>query len=373
MRRLKIKSIETVNCRIPLNDPKTFSTKKIYFRDYTVFIITTESGIEGWSFSWGLPAVKTFIDQYKDLIIGEPAYAVEKIWDKVFAQVDRWDRSGIVMRALAGIDMALWDIIGKATNMPIYKLMGGAREEVEAYHSGGYYPQSTEGNIAATIDYVVNEMGRAKDKGFKSFKMKIGAASPAVDLERVKQVRNAIGPDSKLMVDANCGYEPGVLIPLARKMEEYSLTWIEEPVPLDDLRKCATVAKSVSIPIAMGENHFGRWQFRDIIEKDCASIIQADPTVCGGFTEYRKLSGMCSAYGLKMAPHCFHDISLQMGLAMPNVMILEYMDVAGDSINVQRLIENPVPAVNGMVKAPDGPGHGLILDRKALERYRYEG
>lgn len=367
---MKIKSVETTNIRIPLNDPKTFSTKKIFYRDYTVFVITTESGLQGWSFSWGLPAVKTFIDQYKELLIGENAYAVEKIWDKVFRQVDRWDRSGIVMRALAGIDMALWDIIGKAANLPIYKIMGGAREEIEAYHSGGYYPQSCEGSTKAIIDYVVNEMGTAKEKGFHSFKMKIGAASPAVDLERVKQVRRAIGPDCKLMVDANCGYEPEVIIPLAKKMEEYDLTWIEEPVPLDDLRKCERVAKSTSIPIAMGENHFGRWQFRDIIERDCASVIQADPTVCGGFTEYRKLSGMCSAYGLRMAPHCFHDISVQMGLAMPNVTILEYMDVAGDSINVQRIIENPVVAVNGMVRAPEGPGHGLIMDKAAVERYR---
>lgn len=370
MKDLNIKGVETVNCRIPLDDPKIFSTKKIYFRDYTVFLITTECGIKGWSFSWGLPAVKTFIDQYKELIVGEPAYAVERVWEKVFRQIDRWDRSGIAMRALAGVDIALWDIVGKAADMPIYKLMGGAREEIEAYHSGGYYPQSCEGDVQATIDYVVREMGEAYESGFRSFKMKIGAASPQVDLERVKQVRNAIGPDCRLMVDANCGYEPEVIIPLAREMERYNLTWIEEPVPLDDLRKCARVARSTSIPIAMGENHFGRWQFRDIIEKDCASVIQADPTVCGGFTEYRKLSGMCSAYGLRMAPHCFHDVSIQMGLSMPNVMTLEYMDVAGDSINVQRLIQNPVPAVNGRCRAPEGAGHGLLLDGKALEKYR---
>lgn len=367
---MRIKTIETINTRIPLNDPKTFSTKKIYYRDYTVFVITTESGLQGWSFSWGLPAVKTFTDQYAELLIGEPAYAVERIWNKVFHQADRWDRSGIIMRALAGIDMALWDIIGKAAGMPIYKLMGGAREEIEAYHSGGYYPQSTEGNIAATIDYVVNEMGKAKEKGFRAFKMKIGAASPAVDLERVRQVRGAIGPDCRLMVDANCGYEPEVIIPLAQKMEQYDLSWIEEPVALDDLRKCARVAQSTSIPIAMGENHFGRWQFKDIIEMDCASIIQADPTVCGGFTEYHRLSGMCSPYGLRMAPHCFHDINVQMGLALPNVMLLEYMDAEGDTINVQRIIENPVPAVNGMVRAPEGAGHGLILNRKVVEQYR---
>ncbi len=367
---MKIKNVETINVRIPLNDPKIFSTKTIYYRDYTIFIITTESGLSGWSFVWGIPAVKTFIDQYIDLLIGEPAYAVEKLWNKVFKQVDRWDRSGIVMRALAGIDIALWDIIGKAAGMPIYRLMGGAKEEIEAYYSGGYYPKSCSSNTKAIIDYVVNEMDAAKSRGFRSFKMKIGAASPDVDIERVKEVRSVIGQNARLMVDANCGYEPHIIIRLAHKLEQYNLTWIEEPVALDDLEKCAWVAKNTSIPIAIGENHFGRWQFKDIIEKEAASIIQADPTVCGGFSEYKKLSGMCSAYGLHMAPHCFHDITVQIGLALPNVDILEYMDLAGDSINVQRIIKNPVRAINGMVSAPSGNGHGLVLDYAAVEKYR---
>lgn len=367
---LKICRVETTNVRIPLKDPKSFSTKHITYRDYTVFKIFTEDGIVGWSYVWGLPVVKTFIDSYTDLIIDESAYATNKIWKKIFQQIDRWDRSGIGMRALSGIDMALWDVIGKAANMPVYQLMGAAREEIEAYHSGGYYPASCS-NKKELFDYLEREMGTAYDKGFRSFKMKIGAATPAIDIERVAMVRKLIGPDCKLMLDANCGYDPDVIIPMAHKLEEYDLSWIEEPVAVDDLPNCALVAEKTTIPIALGENHFGRWQFREIIAHKAGRIIQADPTVMGGFTEYQKLAGVCATNGLKLAPHCFHDISIQMGLAIPEVMIMEYMDLDGDVINVQAIIENPVSAVNGKLRAPEGPGHGLILNEEAVQKYKF--
>jgi D-galactarolactone cycloisomerase len=186
-------------------------------------------------------------------------------------------------------------------------------------------------------------MGSAYEKGFRSFKMKIGAASPTVDIERVQMVRSVIGPDCNLMVDANCG-TIGRDYPDGQKLEEYHLTWIEEPVGLDDLPNCEWVAQKTTVPIAIGENHFGRWQFREIIEHRAARVIQADPTVMGGFTEYHKVAGLCAAYGLRMAPHCFHDINVQMALAIPEVFMVEYMDLAGDVINVQRILQNPVPA-----------------------------
>lgn len=365
---LKITSVTTRNVRIPLKDPKSISTKRMTFRDYTVFNIQTEDGIEGWSYVWGLPVVKNLIDMYKELIIGERAYETNKIWKKLFKQMDRWDRSGIAMRALSGIDMALWDIIGKAANMPIYKLHGAAREDIEVYYSGGYYAASCT-DKRSLFDYLEKDIGNAYDKGFRSFKMRIGGASPAVDIERVGFVRKLIGPDCKLMLDANCGYDADIILPMAKKMEEFDLTWLEEPVGVDDLSSCAYVAANTTIPIALGENHFGLWQFRDIIEHKAGRIIQADPTVMGGFTEYKKLAGVCAMNDLKMAPHCFHDISIQMGLAIPEVMIMEYMDLAGDVINVQAIIENPLEAVNGRIKAHDRPGHGLVLDEAAVKKY----
>lgn len=368
---MKIVSLKARNLRIPLNDPKTFSTKHITYRDYTLVTIATKSGIEGWAFVWGLPVVKNVIEMYQDLVIGELASDTVRIWNKIFKQVDRWDRSGIAMRALSVIDMALWDIIGKAANTPIHKLLGGSRDEIEAYYSGGYYPQSCA-NKMDLFTYLEKEMGQAKDCGFKSFKMKIGAASPSLDVERIALVRKTLGPDCRLMLDANCGYDPETIIPMAHKFAQYDITWLEEPVAVDDLPNCAYVASRIPMPVALGENHFGRWQFREILEHKAGQIIQADPTVMGGFTEYMNLVGLSATYGFKLAPHCFHDINVQLGLARPEIMILEYMDEASDVINVQKILQNPVPAVNGMVRAPEGAGHGLILDEKAVAKYLYE-
>ena len=366
---LKITKVETTNIRIPLKVPKGIATKSYAYREYTIFEIMTEDGISGWSYVWGLPPVKTLIDMYTDLIVGEEAWAVSRIWNKVFSQMDRWDRSGIATRALSGIDMALWDIIGKAAGMPIYQLQGAARDDIEVYYSGGYYPADVT-DRTALLSFLETDIGNAMDRGFRSFKMRIGRTTPSLDVERVALVRKLIGPDSKLMLDANCGYDRDVIVSMCRKLEEYDLTWLEEPVGVDDFAGCAYLAARTSIPIALGENHFGLWQFREIIRNGCARIIQADPTVVGGFTEYRRLSGLCAAHSLKMAPHCFHDISIQMGLSIPEVMIMEYMDLEGDVINIQAVIENPVEAHDGRIRAYDAPGHGLILNRKAVERYK---
>ena len=366
---LTITKVTTENVRIPLKVPKGIATKSYSYRDYTLFEIETAEGISGWSYVWGLPAVKAMADLYKDFILGEDACFISKIWNKLFSQMDRWDRSGVATRFLSGIDMALWDIVGKAAGMPIYKLFGPARDDIEVYYSGGYYPAEYK-DRSELFTYLEKDIGDAMDRGFKSFKMRIGRSTPSIDVERVAMVRGLIGPDAKLMLDANCGYDPNVIVGIARKLEPYDLTWLEEPVGVDDFAGCQYLAERTSIPIALGENHFGLWQFAEIIEKKCARIIQADPTVMGGFTEYKRLSGLCAANGLSMAPHCFHDISVQMGLAIPEVSIMEYMDLEGDVINIQAIIENPVQAVNGRITAHDSPGHGLILDRKAVERYK---
>lgn len=363
-----IKDIKARNIRIPLDDPKTFSTKHITYRDYTLVNIITDDGIEGWGFVWGLPVVKPVVEMVKDLLIGEPAYATIRLWNKMFNTLDRWDRSGIAMRAISVIDHALWDIIGKSVNQPIYRLLGACREEVPVYYSAGYYPSSCKTNNEL-LNFMEKEFGGAYERGFRAFKMKIGAASPSFDVERIAVARKTIGPDCHLMLDANCKYDPETIIPMAKKFEQYDIYWLEEPVGVDELPNCAFVASKVSMPVAIGENHFTRWAFREIIEHKAARILQADATVMGGITEYLNLAGVAATYGIKLAPHCFHDINVQVALARPEIIYLEYMDAASDVINVQKIIQNPVEAVNGKVRAPEGPGHGLLLDEKAVMKY----
>ncbi len=182
-----------------------------------------------------------------------------------------------------------------------------------------------------------------------------------------------IGPDSALMLDANNAYDRDSALHFARRVEQYDIAWLEEPVAMDDLPGCAYVAAHTPIPVALGENHYTRWSTREIWDYKAGSIIQADPTVMGGITDYLNVCGMASACSFKLAPHCFHDLNVQLALARPEIMCLEYMDAESDIFNIQLVIENPVLAVNGMCTAPDGPGHGLVLDEKAVARYLYEG
>ena len=365
---MKIVSLESQNIRIPLERPKKFATKHVAFRDYTIVKIRTEDGIEGWSFVWGIPAVNEVIKMVSDLVVGEQACATMRIWNKIFGFIDRWGRGGIGMRALSGIDMALWDLLGKYANLPVHKMLGGAREECPSYYSGGYYPDDCTSK-QDLFRFLEQDMGKAVDMGFSAFKMKVGAASVNVDLERIGVVREVIGPDAQLMLDANCGYDVDTIIAMARKFEKYDITWIEEPVKVDDLPGCAYVAKNITTPVAMGENHYTRWPFRDMIERGCCRYIQADATLMGGFTEYINVVGLAATYDIKLAPHCFHDMHIQLALARPEIVILEYMDAASDVINIQKVLQNPVPAQKGMIRAPEGPGHGLLLDEAAMKKY----
>jgi L-alanine-DL-glutamate epimerase-like enolase superfamily enzyme len=365
---MKITAIESRNIRIPLNNPKSYSTKKISFRDYTVVKIRTEDGVEGWSYVWGVPVVNQVIEMLKNLVIGETAASTTYIWYKLFSSMKGWDRSGFAMRGISAIDIALWDIIGKYAKLPIYRLMGTFRTECPAYYSAGYYPESCKSK-QEQFTYLEKEMGKARESGFQAFKMKIGAHSVDEDVERIGVVRGIIGEKALLMLDANCAYDPETIIPMARKFEKYDITWIEEPVEVDDLDNCAYVAQRISMPIAVGESHFTRWQIREILEHNCCRYIQTDPTVTGGFTEYVNIAGLAAAYGIKLSPHCFHDINIQIALARPEIYMLEYMDASSDIFNIQAILKNPVLAKNGMLQAPEEPGHGLLLDEKALQRY----
>ena len=188
-------------------------------------------------------------------------------------------------------------------------------------------------------------------------------------MERIKLVRDVIGPDSKLMLDAGCAYNADEIIAMSRKFEQYDIEWLEEPVLPDDLINCAYVSSRVSMPVAIGESHFTRYQIRDILEYKAARIIQADVTYLGGLTEFLNVVGVLATYGIRLSPHCFHDYCVQLGLARKEVEILEFLEPTMDGGVWQKLMVNPVQDHNGMLRAPDGPGHGLILDEDAMKHF----
>ena len=280
----------------------------------------------------------------------------------------RAGRKGEVIRAISAVDIALWDIMGKAVDKPLYKLLGGYRDKVPVYASGGYYQESKG------IDGLVKEMTSYVEQGFKAVKMKIGRLSIKEDVERVKAVREAIGDDIQLMVDANSAFDASTAIRLARKLEEYDIFWFEEPVPPYDLDGYAKVTKASRIPIAAGESEFTRFGFRELITKGGVEIIQPDVSRAGGISECKKITAIASAYNLSYTPHTGASgavniaASLQLAAGISNFLIFEYMYPPNPLR--EEILQEPLPKPeNGYITISDKPGLGIKLDEKAVSRY----
>jgi L-alanine-DL-glutamate epimerase-like enolase superfamily enzyme len=367
---MKITDLETSTVRIPLKVAKRFSTRTIFYRDYTIVQIHTDEGLTGWGYCWGTPMVSVAVNNLlKEYLLNENPLNISRLWDKMYHGTAVWGRRGIIIRAISAVDIALWDLLGKTSGLPIYKILGGYRDKVQVYYSGGYYPEPCKSE-AQLLSFIQNEMETYREKGFKAFKMKVGGASLKLDLERIKIARSVIGEESELMLDANNAWNADTAIKMGRIFETYNIGWLEEPVPIDDISGCAKVAAALDVPIAIGENHFTRWDFEQIIERRAADILQGDPTLMGGISEWLKVAGAAALKNIPLAPHWTHDLNVQVGTGVKEVIYNEYFELESDVFNFQAVLQNPIKAVDGYIKPPEEPGHGLRLDMDAVKRYQ---
>jgi D-arabinonate dehydratase len=323
----------------------------------------------------------------RPMLIGEDPLLIEGLWQKMFARTRQFGRRGIVINAISGIDIALWDIAGKVARLPLYRLLGGCRDKVEAYASGGFYQ---EGKSA---DDLAGEAEGYRARGFKGMKMKVGRnpstqthlrhlvdqagrceVEPEEDIVRVAAVRRALGPRDKLMVDVNCAWSPAFAIEMGRAMEPYKLYWIEEPVATDDIAGSAMVADALATPVAGYETEVGLDGFRELIARGAVDIVQPDLAWSGGFSECRRIAAFAQAHHRMVAPHAFAGAvllaaSLHFIAAIPNGLVLEF-DQNPNGLR-DELLKEPIRIGNdGMISLPERPGLGIELDPAAVERYR---
>ena len=275
------------------------------------------------------------------------------------------------------MDIALWDIMGRATGQPIHKLIGGAyRKELVAYATGLYFI-----DMNRLVEEAVEEAVEYAEQGFRAIKMKIGLGDPALDLRRVKAVREAIGPGVKLAVDANHCFTVPQAIQLGRAMEPLDLLWFEEPISPEDHDGYAQVTQALDMAIAGGENDFTRWGFRDIIAKKAMDIVQPDVCAAGGISEMRKIATLASAFGVECVPHAWGSAiglaaTIQFLAALPDQPpafrpmppMLEFEQTPNPLRD--HLAKNPIAQVKGMVAVPDGPGLGIEVDRDVLNKWK---
>jgi len=328
---------------------------------YTFLQVFTDEGITGIVPTQGGALNKVLIeDLLKPYVIGEDPLNTERIWEKMYWGSLSSGRRGAAISAISAIDIAIWDLKGKILNQPVHKLLGGHRDTVPAYGSSINRNYTREELIKETTGYVKS--------GFKMIKMKIGGRDPNEDLERIKLMRETIGPNIDLAVDVNNGWSLTTAIRMAQKIERYDIYWLEEPILADEMDNLAKLADETSIPIAVGENHYTKWEFKELMEREAVEIVQADIGKCGGVTEFIKIAAMADAYGLPVCPHGSAYISVPVVAAVPNGLFSEYIQGIHDPMG--QVFIDPIKARNGEVIPSNKPGFGIELNEEAIKRLK---
>jgi L-alanine-DL-glutamate epimerase-like enolase superfamily enzyme len=265
-------------------------------------------------------------------------------------------KKGVPMYAISAVDIGLWDILGKVAGQPVWQLLGGHGEPAPVYGSGGFLPYS--------MDQLVAEAEGFRAKGCTHYKFKIGREDVLENVERARTLRQMLGDDLGIMVDANQRWDVATNIRVGNLLAECGLTWYEEPVLADNIDQCAEVAHSIPVPVATGENEYTRYGFRDLIEAAAAQYLNPDIHRCGGFTEIMRISHLAAAYDIKIAPHLVPELSVHVLVSIPNPSLVEVL--AGSP---RDLFETPVEIVDGRLAPPTAPGHGIVFAKDALKRY----
>jgi len=372
---MKITDVKSAVLSIPLKEATAFATSVLTEREYLITWIDTDDGIQGVGFAVGARAngeghiLHTAVQHnLKNLLIGQNPFAVERLWESMFESTLLIGRRGVVLKAISALDIALWDIISKAADRPLYYLLGGYRDKVPAYGSGGYYYDDDD-----ELKRLSEEMERFLNKGFTSVKIKVGRLSPMEDAERVRIAREVLGPNVKLALDANNAWRDAAsAINAARKFEKYDIWWLEEPVWPDNIAASAQIAAVLDMPVATGEIEATRWGFRMIIEEQAADIIQPDATVVGGVTEWMRIAHMAGCWDIPVAPHWNANIHAHLLAAIPNGLTVEYFLLEEDVFNFEAIVREPLHIENGFISVPQRPGHGIDFDEAAVKRYQTE-
>ena len=334
----------------------------------------TDEGIEGIGIATSYTPIEAAIKAFKsgiaELVIGGDPLAPERVYQKLFALTSQriasekgWSREAIV-RISAAVDIACWDIVGKAAGLPLYRLFGGYRSEVPCYVTCAYY---RDGKDMAELR---DEMQMLKAQGHTGFKGKVGGASLKEDIERMALVREVIGPEKDLMIDVNRGWDLATAIEGARLLEPLRPRWLEEPVPwADDRRELKLLARQTRIPLSAGESELTSYGCRALLEEQAIQILQFDCTMMGGYTEGRKLAALCELNHVQVGPHhdCF--IHAHIVAASPAGCIVEsFTDPERDPLQAE-LFEDPPRIAHGKLALKEAPGLGLKLSEAALKKF----
>jgi D-galactarolactone cycloisomerase len=377
---MKITNVTAMILRTPMKKPFT-SARGWWYKTKNAMLVKveTDEGIVGWGEAYGPAEItKSVVDTLlKSQIMGENPFDTNILWEKMYQRVEDYDPQGFGVAAISAVDIALWDIKGKALNKPVYELLGGAHRKTLKPYATGLYFWEDEGDF---ITPSVEEALKYKELGFKGVKMKI-ALPRKQELKRVEKVYEALGDDIELMVDANHGYNFVDAHWLGRAFDEMNLTWFEEPISPHDLTGYKELREKLHIPMAGGENSFTRFAFKEIIDQRAMDIIQPDICCAGGITETMRISAIAEADGVSLIPHVWGSaVGLQAALHVmaalppaphswkPAPLWMEYEQTENPFRD--DLVTSPIVQKDGIVTIPDGVGLGFEINQETIDKYR---
>lgn len=360
---MKITAVQTDYYRVPLPVVLTDSThgEMSYFELVTVRI-RTDDGAEGMGYTYavnmGGAAIHSLIERdLKPLLLGSDPTLIEYLWEKMWWALHYVGRGGMAVFAISAIDVALWDLKGRVAGLPLWRLLGGHSREVKAY-AGGI-------DLLFTTEQLLEQAQSFLDHGFRAIKMKVGRPRLSEDVARVKAMRDFLGPDFPLMVDANMRWSVRESIIASRALAEHGVYWLEEPTIPDDIEGHNRIAREGGLPIATGENFRTIYEFQKMIAHGAISFPEPDLSNIGGITAWMKVAHLAEAHNLPVTTHGVHDLHVHLLAAVPNASYLE-----AHGFGLEKYIEHPMVLNEGIVLAPERPGHGVVLDWDGLAAHR---
>ncbi len=386
-----ISSIETFLLETPFEPGFGWSQGWTESRHVGLVKVTTDDGVVGWGEGIRGPAARQIHEGFAPLLLGTDPMQRNGLWQKMYQTLyNNNDAMGIGGNAMSAVDTALWDIAGKASGLPVSALLGGrVRERVAVYATGLYYLE--EGIAAASAgspfpQQLLDEARTYVERGFAGMKTKVGRLALAQDVRRVAAIREAIGPDIFLMVDANQAYNATTAIRIGRELAELDIYWFEEPVNAKDVEGYLQVKGALPMAIAGGENLRTRYAFKDYIGRRAVDIVQPDVINVGGITEMHRVASMANAFGILCNPHVWGSpvmtaATLHVAAAVPacppayaprpyqQEPVMEFDRTPSP---IREGIAEPFDQVGGFLDVPTGPGLGVEVDEAAVRRLSVE-
>lgn len=354
-----IRKVDVHLVSTPVSGNLADSTRKVESIGYTIVRITTDQGLEGFGLTYngiGGEATASLIQHnMAPRLIGRDPLATEILWQELFHYCRGVGRKGLMFGALSAVDIALWDLKGKLFDVPLYRLLGGTESKVPVYASGGWTSYSD--------DELVAEMKGMVAQGYQKIKFKVGVAGgtqPRRDIERVKKVRDAVGPEIDLLVDANNCWDCATAVKFANDIREYDIFLFEEPVLADDIPGLARFKRGTDIPLGTGEHEYTKYGIRDLVLAEAVDIVQIDGARAGGYTEMLKIAAVTQAWNLRFAPHAMEHIHSHLVSAAPNGLFLERLLIF-EGVTENTFLNAPI-IEKGYLHIPDSPGLGLTLN-----------